>query len=53
MTTLNKDRNYYRMMRDDELMVQAKDKPTPELAVVLAERLAKERLRRNAYDWED
>ena len=39
MTNTIKDRNYYRMMDDTDLIVEAKDNPTPELALVLAERL--------------
>lgn len=38
---MNNDRNYYRMLDDDELMELAKSIATNELAVVLAERLKK------------
>lgn len=37
---LLKDRNYYRMCGDAQLMEQARSEPTAELALVLAERLA-------------
>lgn len=37
----NNDRNYYRMLDDDELMELAKSVATNELAIVLAERLKK------------
>lgn len=39
MTKPTQDRNYYRMMRDKELVAEAKLRPSAELAVVLAERL--------------
>lgn len=42
---MQNDRNYYRMMEDDELIDLAR-KTDNELALVLAERLRKERLRR-------
>ena len=35
------DRNYYRMMDDEELLTLAKSVQTSELALVLAERLRK------------
>lgn len=38
---MNNDRNYYRMLDDDELMELAKSVTTNELALVLAERLKK------------
>lgn len=37
------DRNYYRMLDDEELIALAKSVATTELAVVLAERLRKAR----------
>jgi len=37
------DRNYYRMLDDNELIELAKSVDTSELAVVLGERLRKER----------
>lgn len=42
---MQNDRNYYRMMEDDELIALARESDN-ELALVLAERLRKERLRR-------
>lgn len=42
---MQNDRNYYRMMEDEELIDLAR-KTDNELALVLAERLKKERLRR-------
>lgn len=42
---MQNDRNYYRMMEDDELIDLARESDN-ELALVLAERLRKERLRR-------
>lgn len=41
MSDLTKDRNYYRMLNDEELLALAKSVKTDELAVVLAERLKK------------
>lgn len=41
MSNLTKDRNYYRMLTDEELLALAKSVKTDELAVVLAERLKK------------
>ena len=43
------DRNYYRMLEDEELIELAKSVDTNELALVLAERLRKERQR----NWRD
>ena len=33
------DRDYYRMLDDEELIEHARNEPTAELAIVLAERL--------------
>lgn len=38
---MNDDRNYYRMLEDDELIELAKSVKTSELAIVLGERLKK------------
>ena len=38
---MNNDRNYYRMLEDEELIELAKSVNTTELAIVLAERLRK------------
>lgn len=40
-TSTTDDRNYYAMMNDDELVERASVRPTAELAVVLARRLAR------------
>lgn len=37
------DRNYYRMLEDEELIALTKSVETNELAIVLAERLKKQR----------
>ena len=46
------DRNYYRMLDDEELMALAKSVKTDELSIVLAERLgkAKRKLEAMRYD---
>ena len=36
---IGKDRSYYRMQTDQELIEEAKYNPNPELCIVLAERL--------------
>lgn len=41
--TMTNDRNYYRMLEDEELIELAKSVETTELSVVLAERLRKAR----------
>ena len=41
--TMIEDRNYYRMLDDEELVELAKNVETTELSVVLAERLHKAR----------
>ena len=43
------DRNYYNMLDDEELIALTKSVETNELAIVLAQRLKKEKLRR----WRD
>lgn len=40
-TIIGKDRTYYRMQTDAELIEEAKYNPNPELAIALAERLEK------------
>lgn len=49
---MNDDRNYYRMLDDDEMVELAKSVKTSELAVVLAERLkrANRKLDAGRYD---
>ena len=49
---MNDDRNYYRMLDDDELVELAKSVKTSELAVVLGERLkrANRKLDTGRYD---
>lgn len=49
---MNNDRNYYRMLDDEELVELAKSVDTSELAIVLAERLkkAKRRMEADRYD---
>lgn len=50
-TIIGKDRTYYRMQTDAELIEEAKYNPNPELAIALAERLEKERIEgRDNYD---
>lgn len=49
---LTKDRSYYRMLRDDELIELAKSVDTTELSIVLAERLRKAKLEQH-YNEED
>lgn len=41
--TMTNDRNYYRMLDDEELIELAKSVETTELAIVLGERLRKAR----------
>lgn len=43
-TIIGKDRCYYRMQKDEELIEEAKYNPNPELAIALAERLEKNRM---------
>lgn len=38
-TIIGKDRSYYRMQTDQELIEEAKYNPNPELCIALAERL--------------
>ena len=40
MTFIGKDRSYYRLEKNQTLIEEAKENPNPELAIVLAERLA-------------
>lgn len=47
---MNDDRNYYRMLGDDELIELTKSIKTNELALVLAERLKK--LRNKTSHWD-
>lgn len=51
-TDLTQDRNYYRMLDDEELVELTKSVNTSELAIVLAERLkkAKRRMEADRYD---
>jgi hypothetical protein len=46
-TSTTDDRNYYAMMNDEELVERAGVRPTAELAVVLARRLARARRKLN------
>jgi hypothetical protein len=39
MTTPSRDRNYYRLESNESLITEAKENPSAELAIVLAERL--------------
>lgn len=48
---MQRDRNYYRMLSDAELMELAKSVETSELSLVLAERLRK--AKQNPYYVED
>lgn len=43
-TIIGKDRCYYRMQKDAELIEEAKYNPNPELAIALAERLEHNRM---------
>lgn len=43
-TIIGKDRCYYRLQTDAELIEEAKYNPNPELAITLAERLEKKRM---------
>ena len=49
-TIIGKDRCYYRMQTDAELIEEAKYNPNPELAIALAERLDKKRMEHHDYE---
>lgn len=43
-TIIGKDRSYYRMQKDEELIEEAKYNPNPELCIALGERLERKRM---------
>ena len=49
---MTNDRNYYRMLDDEELVELAKSVETTELAIVLGERLHKARRKLEGYHYD-
>ena len=47
---IGKDRSYYRLQTDAELIEEAKYNPNPELCIALAERLEQKRMEYHDYE---